>query len=127
MNGGAEAIKGLIELHRRIARGFRNRENYRLRMLLIIGGSGEVPDVPRSGLAPTAAWPLNGHRFGANATVQTADRDLVRGTSVCTGYLNCLAEFGVVLKHGLGIRGSTAGLGASPGSPDDALHAAPIT
>ncbi len=30
---GTEAINGLIELHRRIARGFRNRNNYRLRML----------------------------------------------------------------------------------------------
>ena len=37
-NGGTEAINGLIELHRRIARGFRNRNNYRLRMLLIGGG-----------------------------------------------------------------------------------------
>jgi len=37
-NGGTEAINGLIELHRRIARGFRNRENCRLRMLLIGGG-----------------------------------------------------------------------------------------
>jgi transposase len=37
-NGGTEAINGLIELHRRIARGFRNRANYRLRMLLIGGG-----------------------------------------------------------------------------------------
>ena len=37
-NGGTEAVNGLIELHRRIARGFRNRENYRLRMLLIAGG-----------------------------------------------------------------------------------------
>ncbi len=36
-NGGAEAINGLIELHRRIARGFRNYDNYRLRMLLIGG------------------------------------------------------------------------------------------
>ena len=34
-NGGTEAVDGLIELHRRIARGFRNRDNYRLRMLLI--------------------------------------------------------------------------------------------
>jgi hypothetical protein len=32
-NGGTEAINGLIELHRRVARGFRNREHYRLRML----------------------------------------------------------------------------------------------
>lgn len=37
-NGGTEAINGLVELHRRIARGFRNRENYRLRMPLIAGG-----------------------------------------------------------------------------------------
>lgn len=37
-NGGAEAVNGLIELHRRIARGFRNLDNYRLRMLLIAGG-----------------------------------------------------------------------------------------
>ena len=27
-NGGTEAINGLIELHRRVARGFRNRDNY---------------------------------------------------------------------------------------------------
>ncbi|MFK5585138.1 ISL3 family transposase [Ornithinimicrobium sp. LYQ131] len=37
-NGGTEAINGLIELHRRIARGLTNFENYRLRMLLIGGG-----------------------------------------------------------------------------------------
>jgi transposase len=37
-NGGTEAINGLIELHRRIARGFRNRDHYRLRMLIIGGG-----------------------------------------------------------------------------------------
>ena len=37
-NGGTEAVNGLIELHRRIARGCRNRDNYRLRMLLIAGG-----------------------------------------------------------------------------------------
>lgn len=37
-NGGTEAVNGLIELHRRLARGFRNRDNYRLRMLLIGGG-----------------------------------------------------------------------------------------
>lgn len=43
-NGGTEAINGLIELARRIARGFRNRENYRLRMLLIGGGlDGHLP------------------------------------------------------------------------------------
>ena len=37
-NGGAEAINGLIELHRRIARASRDSENYRVRMLLIGGG-----------------------------------------------------------------------------------------
>ncbi len=43
-NGGTEAINGLIELARRIARGFRNRHNYRLRMLLIGGGlDGHIP------------------------------------------------------------------------------------
>jgi transposase len=42
-NGGTEAVNGLIELHRRIARGFRNRDNYRLRMLLIGGGLDQRP------------------------------------------------------------------------------------
>ncbi len=37
-NGGTEAMNGLIELHRRVARGFGNYDNYRLRMLLIGGG-----------------------------------------------------------------------------------------
>ena len=36
-NGGTEAINGIIELHRRIARGFRNPTNYRLRMILAAG------------------------------------------------------------------------------------------
>jgi transposase len=42
-NGGTEAMNGLIELHRRIARGFRNRNNYRLRTLLIGGGLAIPP------------------------------------------------------------------------------------
>ena len=46
-NGGTEAINGLIELHRRIARGFRNRDNYRLRMLLIGGGLDPSPHTQR--------------------------------------------------------------------------------
>lgn len=37
-NGGTEAINGIIELHRRLARGYRNRDHYRLRMLLAAGG-----------------------------------------------------------------------------------------
>ena len=42
-NGGPEAINGVIERHRRIARGYRNRENYRLRMLLVAGGLDPSP------------------------------------------------------------------------------------
>jgi transposase len=42
-NGGTEAINGIIELHRRIARGYRNRDNYRLRMLLVAGGLDHPP------------------------------------------------------------------------------------
>jgi len=37
-NGGTEAINGIIEIHRRIARGFRNPGNYRQRMILVGGG-----------------------------------------------------------------------------------------
>ncbi len=37
-NGGTEAVNGLIELARRGARGFRDPDNYRLRMLLIGDG-----------------------------------------------------------------------------------------
>ena len=44
-NGGTEAVDGLIELHRRIPRGLRHRESYRLRMLLIDGG---LPNLTRA-------------------------------------------------------------------------------
>ncbi|XAS69714.1 transposase [Micrococcaceae bacterium Sec5.7] len=37
-NGPTEAINGVIETTRRIARGFRNFDNYRLRCLLAAGG-----------------------------------------------------------------------------------------
>ena len=37
-NGHTEAINGVIETIRRIARGFRNFTNYRLRCLLAAGG-----------------------------------------------------------------------------------------
>jgi Transposase len=36
-NGGTEAIHGITEVHRRIARGFRNPTNYRLWMILAAG------------------------------------------------------------------------------------------
>ena len=42
-NGGTETINGVIELHRRIARGYRNRDNHRLRMLLVAGGLDPRP------------------------------------------------------------------------------------
>ena len=57
-NGGTEAANGLIELHRRIARGLRNLDNYRLRMLLIGGGlthpqkSRESPDTGSTDASP---------------------------------------------------------------------------
>nr|WP_306295733.1 transposase [Arthrobacter sp. STN4] len=37
-NGHTESINGVIETTRRIARGFRNFENYRIRNLLATGG-----------------------------------------------------------------------------------------
>ena len=37
-NGPTEAVNGVIETTRRIARGFRNFTHYRLRMLLSAGG-----------------------------------------------------------------------------------------
>ena len=37
-NGPTEAVNGVIETMRRVARGFRNFENYRLRALLAAGG-----------------------------------------------------------------------------------------
>ena len=42
-NGGTEAVNWITELGRRIARGFRNFEHYRLRMLLIAGGLDASP------------------------------------------------------------------------------------
>jgi transposase len=37
-NDGTEAVNGTIKLHRRLARGYRNRDNHRLRMLPAAGG-----------------------------------------------------------------------------------------
>ncbi len=37
-------MNGIIELHRRLARGYRNCDNYRLRMLL--AGGGLTPVIP---------------------------------------------------------------------------------
>ena len=62
-NGGTEAINGLIELHRRVARGFRNYDNYRLRMLLIGGETHQPP--PQVGRAVRATAPGIGRCLGA--------------------------------------------------------------
>lgn len=42
-NGGTEAVNGIIELGRRIARGFHIFEHCRLRMLLIAGSLDVSP------------------------------------------------------------------------------------
>jgi len=47
-NGGTEAINGLVELHRRIARGFRNRDNYRLRTPSSAADSITPPEATRA-------------------------------------------------------------------------------
>jgi transposase len=47
LQGGTEATNGLLELHRRIAHDFCNRENYYLLMLLI-GGRPLAPPRVRS-------------------------------------------------------------------------------
>ncbi|MDP9434643.1 MAG: transposase [Actinomycetota bacterium] len=50
-NGGTEAINLLIEKARRLAHGYRNFTNYRLRMLLATGGERPYRRAPspRSG------------------------------------------------------------------------------
>ena len=45
-NGPTEAINGVIETMRRVARGFRNFDNYRLRALLAAGGHRPWRQVP---------------------------------------------------------------------------------
>ena len=42
-NGPTGAINGIIELRRRIARGYRNSTNYQLRMFFIAGGLDASP------------------------------------------------------------------------------------
>jgi hypothetical protein len=44
-NGGTDAINGITELHQRIARGYRNRHDYRSRMLLVAGGPLLPPEL----------------------------------------------------------------------------------
>lgn len=62
-NGGTKAINGIIELHRRIARDFRNPTSYRLRVILAAGKL--APESPislywlgrNSALSPQAGRP----------------------------------------------------------------------
>jgi hypothetical protein len=49
-NGPTEAINGVIETTRRIARNFRNFTNYRLRCLLAVGGCCVTPESPAVGV-----------------------------------------------------------------------------
>lgn len=37
-NGGTGGINGIVALHRRLALGYRNRDNDRLRTLIVAGG-----------------------------------------------------------------------------------------
>ncbi len=71
-NGGTEAVNGLIELHRRIARGFRNRDNYRLRMLLIGGGLHQPPPQVRRARYPgVESWtPVKQRRLPRHVWLQ---------------------------------------------------------
>lgn len=46
-NGGTEAINGVIEKTRRLAHGFRNFTNYRIRILLAADGSRPYPRRPK--------------------------------------------------------------------------------
>jgi hypothetical protein len=67
------AIDGIIELHRRIAREFRTREKYRLRMLLIGGGLTSPhfrQEEPENG-GRFAGRPLSGPRQLRGARLRT--------------------------------------------------------
>ncbi len=69
-NDGTEAINGLIELDRRVAHGFRNRDHYRLRMLLTGGGLAHPTSDRKS---------LNGHVFRPGGHRQEAARGDTHG------------------------------------------------
>jgi hypothetical protein len=62
-------VNGLIELHRRVALGFRNRDNYRLRMLLI-GGGLTHPHLNKE-------EPVNEKTFGRSDALQTRTRGAI--------------------------------------------------
>jgi hypothetical protein len=90
-NGGTEAINGLIELHRRVARGFGNRDNYRLRMLFIGGGLSHPPDVRRATMGAEAPGALtngcpNAFDRGGGANAVTAGIVDVGGLTRARGH-----------------------------------------
>lgn len=53
-SGGTEAIDGVIEKTRRLAHGFRNFTNYRIRILLAAGGTAPTASVDQSRSAERA-------------------------------------------------------------------------
>lgn len=68
-NGGTEAVNLVIEKTRRLAHGFRNFTNYRLRILLAASGNAppsETQTMPNSEeprnhtSVPISIWPLGG-------------------------------------------------------------------
>jgi len=62
-NGGTEAINGVIEKTRRLAHGFRNFTNYRLRILLAADGHAPTDARPSQALnLPYWVGPLYGPR-----------------------------------------------------------------
>ncbi len=72
-NDGTEAVNGAIELDRRVARGFRNRDTYRLRMLLIGDGvtgptSGKESRVRRVSLECSRGTQAEGSGFPEHET-----------------------------------------------------------
>jgi hypothetical protein len=56
-NGGTEAINGVIEKTRRLAHGFRNFTNYRIRILLAADGSRPYRRRPREPKSDLPAAP----------------------------------------------------------------------
>ena len=96
-NGGTEAINLLIEKTRRLTHGFRNFDNYRLRILLVADGSrpyrnranhaqrrrARKPSVVRDLLGLLHAGPqgVRQCKFGIGGRGLRGDRPLNRGTT----------------------------------------------
>jgi len=87
-NGGAEAIKDVIQKTRRLAHGFRNFDNYRLRILLAADGTRRYRELdseeqPAVGCDWSGAWSRavlasKAVRCVAFASGTSADREIVQ-------------------------------------------------